>query len=173
MKKMFLAVLTAMIAFSFLACTKEKSVEEMLTQKKGWELTTATCSPAYKLWSGATTTNLFEGYISSCELDDVMIFDPNYAQILDLGKDLCTDQSGKQLALGVWKLIDDDHLDLYLPYYPGFLLHAYILKIDDEALKLQINFDEDDEVPATAYRGPKDSKTVRNYTFDLTYKVAK
>jgi hypothetical protein len=173
MKKFFLAVFTAIIAFSFIACDKDQTTEEMLTQTKGWTLTEATSSPAYELLSGGKITNLFDGYIQACELDDIIYFNENKSQTLNFGKVRCDwDPDVKEVSLGNWNLIDDTHLKFYFPAYEQ-QLEAVILKIDDETLKLQFNFDEDDgENPAKFYRGPKDSKTVRNYTFTLTYKKA-
>jgi hypothetical protein len=171
MKKMFFAVLTALIAFSFIACDKtEKTTEEYLTQTKGWTLTAGTCDPAYELWSGGKITNLFDGFIQACELDDIIYFQENKSQVLNFGKVRCDwDPDGKEVSLGNWNLIDNSHLKFYFPAYEE-PLEAVILKIDDETLKLQFNFDEDDgEEPAKFSRGPKDPKTVRNYTFTLTY----
>ena len=182
MKKLFLAVLTAMIACSFLACEKKEKEEptpplpptktELLTQAKGWELIEATCKPDYELLSGGFISNLFDGYFFDCELDDIMFFNVNGSQVLNYGKDICDDQEGTEESLGNWTLVDDTHVKLFLPAYPGYELEAVILKLDAETLKIQIvDLQEDDGInPAKNIRG---AKTVRTYTFTLTYKVAK
>ena len=179
MKKLFLVAFTALIAFSFtfMACEKDpekKTTEEMLTQEKGWTLTAGTSNPEYELLSGGKISNLFDGYVQSCELDDIIFFKENKSEILNFGKVRCDwDPDGKEVSLGNWNLIDDSHLKFYFPAYEE-LLEAVILVIDDNTLKLQFNFDEDDgDDPAKFARGPKDPKTVRNYTFTLTYSKAK
>ena len=112
MKKMFLAVLTAMIAFSFFACDKPgKTNEEMLTTTKGWVMTAATSNPAYIMDddSGNAYTNLYKDFFEDYELDDIY----TYATV-EKGKGLQIDPKkiGKYgyqqlVTVGVWSLFNN------------------------------------------------------------------
>jgi hypothetical protein len=107
MKKMFLAVLTAIIAFSFLACEKtDKTNEEMLTTKKGWVMTAATSNPPYIMsdGSGAAYPDLYKNVFEKYELDDIY----TYATVAD-GQALKVDPKTigaygyqKIETLGIW-----------------------------------------------------------------------
>ena len=113
MKKIFLAVLTAMIAFSFLACDKtDKTNEEMLTTKKGWVMTAATSDPAYIMddGTGNHVTDLYKNMFETYEKDDIY----TYATVED-GQALKVDPKTigtygyqKLETLGIWRLFDND-----------------------------------------------------------------
>ena len=161
----------AMVAFSFTSC-KEETTKELLMHSKGWTLTAATCDPAYQLEIGAPITNLFDGFISSCEKDDIIYFNENGSQVLDYGKDKDTypcgvEKAEKEKSLGNWTLVDDKTLKFYFPAYPQ-VLTATILTAEDKTLKLSVPIAEDDLI-SKEFRGVKDGKTVRNYVFTLTY----
>jgi hypothetical protein len=91
------------VAFAFTACDKEKpekTVEELLTQTKGWVLTSATSLPAFVPLEGAPNEDLFKSFFEECELDDINIFKTNKDMVLNYGKELCDGQSGKETTLG-------------------------------------------------------------------------
>jgi len=178
MKKFFLVAITILIASTlvFTSCVKpEKTRTELLTQAKSWTLTAATSDPAYQLSLGAPITNLFDGYISSCELDDYITFNANGSQILNFGKDGSTHpcdvaQTLKEKSLGNWSLANDDtQLQFYFPAYEQKVT-ATIITLNETTLKLSLPIHEDDGVISSPnYRGPKDAKTIRDYVFTLTY----
>jgi hypothetical protein len=114
MKKTIFAVMALTFAFAaiFVACTKELTDEEMLTQTKGWILTAATSEPPYIMLSEdgeepEHLRDLMKGYFYDYELDDVYYYDENYALRVDPGKKL--PPSGKDgytavTTLGSWVL---------------------------------------------------------------------
>jgi hypothetical protein len=173
MKKTFLAAMALIVAFAFTftACNKaeeEKTTEELLTQTKGWVLTSGTSFPAFVPIEGEPSEDLFKSFFEECELDDINIFKPNRDLVLNYGKELCDGQSGKETTLGRWKFIEDkvDVIQFYLAAYYDDNgnyepLEAKIIKIDENTLQLRI--------PIYEY-----VKSVEpQYHFTLTYKVAK
>ena len=113
MKKFFLAVFTAIIAFSFIACDKtDKTNEEMLTTKKGWVMTAATSNPAYIMddGSGNAYTNLYKDFFEEYELDDIYTYatvENGHGLQIDPKK---TGKWGYQqlVTVGVWSLFNSD-----------------------------------------------------------------
>ena len=185
MKKTIFALmaLTLVFAVAFVACNKDKDKTEdelkvnHLTQKKGWVLTAATAEPKYELNAGALIDDLFDGFISNCEVDDIIYFKETGSQMLNFGKDGKTYpcdavQSQKEKSLGNWEFANDNkNLKFYFPAYPQ-QLEAVILKLDENTLKLSVAIDE--TTPGTKsilHRG--NSKKNYKGIFTLTYSVAK
>ena len=168
MKKLFLVAITILVAFAFSACTStEKTTEELLTQKKGWVLTSATSVPAFVPFEGAPNVDLFKSFFYECELDDINIYKVGGDMMLNYGKDICTGQTGKEEFLGKWKFIEgkEDVIQTYLTAYYDDKgnydpLEAKIASISETNLTLVI--------PIFEYR-----KVDPTYTFTLSYKVAK
>jgi len=186
MKKMFLAVLAALVVFSFLSCDKEpKTKTELLTQNKGWELYTATSIPAFLNKDGVSDENLKKSFFWECELDDILHFYENGSSIMNHGKVICDGQSGKETSLGNWRLIKDEEvLEFYLPYFYNdddtfYRLEGKIVTIDENTLQVRLPIEYDNGVPSTKSgkivndRGMTGTRSITNYEFILTYKVAK
>ena len=143
--------------------------EELLTQEKGWKITSATSDPPYELGDGTSTSNLFNGYFYDCELDDIIFFLKDKTQFLDPGKKLCDNYPSGNL--GNWDLLDNEQkLQFHFLDIEG-LFEATILILDKTTLKLSLAMEEDDGMKTSPkYRGVRgDSKTVKNYVFTLTY----
>ena len=171
MKKTFFALmaLTLVCAITLSSCkkTEEKTMEELLTQSKGWVLTSATSVPKFEPISGTPDEDLFKVFFEKCELDDINIFKPNKDMVLNYGKEVCSGQTGKEEFMGKWKFIDgkDDVIQFYLiAYYDDAgnytPLEAKIVNIDESTMQLRVPIYETRSVD------PK-------YQFILTYKVAK
>jgi hypothetical protein len=186
MKKIFLAVLTAIIAFSFIACEKtDKTRTELLTQKKGWELYTATSIPAFLNKEGVSNENLFISFFWACELDDILNFNENGSSIMNHGKVSCEEGEGKETSLGNWRFLKDEEvLEFYLPFFfnedDSFArLEAKVVTLDENTLQLRIPISYDNGVPPAKSgkivndRGMTGTRSITNYEFILTYKVAK
>lgn len=171
-KNIFIGVLCAILAFGATSCNKDEKTDfeqktEYLTTNRGWKITTATSNPPYELEIGAPITNLFNGFISDCEVDDLLHFRTNGSQVLDPGRDRETYvnrncQSSGEVSLGNWNLSENTRtLQFYLPYYRGYLLDATVLTLNENTLTLSVPIREDDE--------ENPAKAIRNYTFTLTY----
>ena len=79
MKKVLsVLAIAALFLVGVTSCTQEKTATELLTQKNGWVLSSATSSPAYHLSDGSFATDLMtEGYLMAWELDDIIVFNEN------------------------------------------------------------------------------------------------
>jgi hypothetical protein len=187
MKKTLIAAITLLIAFAFIACGPEPlTKEELLIQKKGWELYTATSNPAYTNSSNVTSENLFVSFFYPCELDDILYFNENKSSVLNFGKLICEDQTGKDVSLGNWKFKGEEVLEFHLPYFfdddNNFaLLEGKVIVLDENTLQLRIPVEfVDDDTPAKGKgkirndRGIKCAKGESDkFDFTLTYKIAK
>ena len=169
----------AALAFMSSGCNPEPEPDptraELLTQPNGWQLTAGTSDPAYQLELGVPITNLFDGFVAECELDDILYFNQNGSEILSFGKDEKTypceeEQTIKEKSLGNWALTEEDtKLKFYFPAYEEQVT-ATIISLNETTLKLSLAISEDDGVEASPlYRGIRGSKTIRDYVFTLTY----
>jgi hypothetical protein len=169
MKRTFIiAAFSVVLAFAFSACTDPNQTDydikkEALTLKDGWVLTTATCAEGYELEDGGKINNLFDGYIRDYEVDDIWYFDATGAQMYDYNKILDEGQTAGKFSLGNWTLSEDAAtLSLHLPWYEGYpIVEAKLQNVDSKELKVMAVIHEDDGV---------NTKTVREYTFVLTFK---
>jgi len=189
MKKTIFAVMAVIASLSFLAtsCPKpEPTKEQLLCQSKGWQLISATSIPAFTNKENVTSENLFVSFFYPCELDDILYFNENYSSILNFGKLICDDQSGKDISLGNWRIIKNENvLEFHLPYFFNdddtfYRLEGKIVDLSSELLivRLPIDFGSNDN--------PAKGNKIRNdrwlggakgddgkFEFTLTYKVAK
>jgi hypothetical protein len=185
MKKTLIAAIAVLIAFAFTACEPkpDPTNTDLLTQKKGWELFSATSVPAYTNIEGKTSENLFEVYFDPCEQDDILTFNADLSAELDYGKIKCSwDGEGKVKPLGLWRFLENEKvLEFKLPYFLDFedqmfLLEGKISTLDATTLTLRIPITFA-SVPAKGkaknIRGIQNAKGDAEYQFILTYKVAK
>lgn len=150
---------------------------EMLTTPRGWKIIGAESSPPYLLLSGDEITDLFDGYLFDCELDDIIYFKENEKQYLNPGDDQMTlnaiyeCENSVEKYLGNWELSDDlNTLDFYLPYYPEIPLSATVLQLDRTRLRINVTVSVDHG--SKGGRGAfadNGSKEIREYSFTLTY----
>jgi len=188
MKKTFLAAMALIVAFAFTftSCEEpEKTKEELLMQKKGWEMFTATSSPAYTNIEDVTSEDLFISYFATCEKDDILFFNSGGA-VVNFGKDICDWDTGKEKNLGEWRLAENDILTFYLPYFVDnddlmVRLEAKVIVVNESTLQLRIPIADIDNNPAKSKASKRGIIVVRNadtkadpkYQFTITYKVAK
>jgi hypothetical protein len=183
MKKTLLAAIALLIAFLFTACpVVEPTKEDLLTQKNGWELVSATSIPPYENSDGVTGENLFEVYFDECELDDILYFYANKSSELNLGKKQCDwDGDLKIKPLGLWAFKENyEVLEFHLPYFVDandkmIELEAKVI-VSETALTLRIPLKFAD-TPAKGKRRhvclSGNAKADPDYNFTLTYKIAK
>ena len=150
--------------------------EELLSQEKGWQLTAGTCDPPYELGDGSPISNLFEGFLYDCELDDIIFFYKNYTQYLNFGKTLCEWESGIGINLGNWKIRESENvLEFQLPYFlDDVRVEGSIVVLDENTLKLDVPITIDYGKKLTKREVMLSSTKTINYVFTLTYsKVSK
>jgi len=187
MKKTFLATMALIVAFAFTACDKPVPTnEELLTQKKGWELSTATSYPPYTNLDGETSEDLTKVYFLECELDDILYFYTTKGSTMNFGKEICDDQQGKEVSLGNWKFVGEKEevLEFHLPYFLDdndnyALLEAKVQVLDENTLTLRIPITFEDN-PTKSFKRSRVVKSNMNgvkadpqYQFTFTYKIAK
>jgi len=186
MKKTLLAAMALIVAFSFTACeVPEPTKEELLTQKKGWEMFAGTSSPAYTNAEDKTSENLFEVWFYDYDDDDILFFNTGGA-IVNFGKKLEPGTTAKEKNLGEWRLAENDILTFYLPYFVDnddlmVRLEAKVIVLDEYTLQLRIPIGDIDNDPAKSKSSKRGRIVVRNadtkadpkYQFTITYKVAK
>ena len=159
----------ALIAMSVTSCKEDpKTGAECLTgAKNGWKLTTAVADPAYPLEVGAPVTNLLQGFVKDCELDDILYFQTTKVLMLNPGKDKKTvvdlgEESGfgcgtaTEISLGNWELNGDEKSfsSFYLPYFDEKMTNNTIIELTETTLIVSVTFKDTDS---------------KNYTFTLTY----
>lgn len=142
-KNIFILALCAIVAFGFTSCEPtDKSKTELLTVTKGWTLTAASSNPAYIMGGGATITDLYnDGFIYSCEKDDIITFETSGAQKLNPNKNICEGDGAitELTSLGNWSFADDEaKLNMHLPYFENSpKVKCHILSLDENTLKVQ------------------------------------
>jgi len=189
MKKTFLAAMALIVAFAFTSCEdSQKTREELLTQKKGWELQTATSFPKYTNFDGESSEDLTQVFFLECELDDILEFNTDKSSFMNFGKLVCEGETEKKVSLGNWKLKDNDQvLEFHLPYFfdanDNFaLLEAKVQVLDENTLTLRIPITFEEPAPEKSF-SLRESRRIKphnastksepQYQFTFTYKVAK
>lgn len=172
MKRTFFALFAAaVLVFSFASCGDQKSYTEILTeQTKGWVLSVATSDPAYVMYSGAHVTNLMEGYLDKCELDDIITFKEGNIMTIDPGTEIQEGFGYQAVVSANWNLsADQTTLNMQIPFfynddytmYDQAMESCSIIALSSKELVLSYSFN-DNESPAKG-----------EYTFTLTYVPAK
>lgn len=181
MKKSILRIITVatICLFTFSSCEKEKEEEpttatpavveltktEMLRTAKGWRLTEAISTPAYNLNAGGFANDLFNGYLYSCETDDIILFKADGHEYLNPGTQLCDDQDSQESNLGAYTLEEENMtLQMQIPFfYDSEVESVKIVELTKDVLKINYTFTE--EAP--------EAKAPGTYTFTLTYTSVK
>ncbi|MCL2167520.1 MAG: hypothetical protein FWH59_00140 [Lentimicrobiaceae bacterium] len=182
MKKLILISMAIMIAFAFTSCgDKELTKEEMLTQKKGWILNQATCSPDYQLnndeWCDTDLLN--GGFFFDCEKDDIFYFKDDKSFVMSYEKEKCDwNEAGKEENMGRWEFQENE---TWVQFYMGayyddenneyFKLRGIIKELDKETLRLEVPINED--YPVAKSRMLRGEVHPYKGTFYLIFKVAK
>ncbi|MEG1555731.1 MAG: hypothetical protein RR356_03295 [Bacteroidales bacterium] len=176
MKKNILTLVVAtIVAITFSSCGDEpKTYTELLTISKGWVLSSATSSPAYELSNNTFATNLItDGYLSACEVDDIIKFTANGGETIEPGKTNCSSELGYGYTKSVaatWKFnAEETHLFFQIPFFYNAEGDSYdkeqenveILSLTETELRVKYTFDD--------VTSPAKTK----YSFTLTYVPAK
>lgn len=152
---------------SFTTQDASHSPADLLTRPRGWKLSAATSSPAYQMADGSFVSDLmYEGYLYSCELDDIITFNADGSMLISPGTVFCEDFGYQYDVLSTWHFnADNTCLYFQIPFFYNEYYNSYdaemecanIISLNDHELKLAFAFNDDD-FPAKG-----------TYTFHLTY----
>ncbi len=175
MKKSILSIFVIIIVaiLTLTSCDKQKTPEAFLTREKGWILFRAECLEGLVTNNNDTITNLFDGYVLDCEKDDVIKFNANGYEYMNLGESFCEELFGQEPFLGKkiegrvceW-VLDIDAKVLYMQpfFHYEHVETCTILNLAKDELKISFTY------TLTEHHG---KVKPGHYTFVLTYVPAK
>ena len=128
MKKVLsVLAIAALFVVSFSSCGgNEKTATELLTQKNGWVLSSATSAPAYQMLDGSFAGDLInDGYLYDFEAAYIIAFNENGNEIVKPGKvvaaeDFDGDAYREETSLGNWsfdKTENPEYITLQIPFF--------------------------------------------------------
>ena len=171
MKKVFCVLaVAALFLVSFVGCNGGQTYTEMLTQKKGWVLSSATSNPPYEMSDQSLVSDLMtEGYLYDFENDYIIIFNEDGTEYVKPGKTVAPegteDAYTAETFIGNWRF-DNEILPtlLYMQvpfFYDEEIEVCKILTLTKDELKLSCTINDDDPTAKGTY------------SFILTYVPAK
>jgi hypothetical protein len=168
-KTLSVLAIAAMLLVSFSCCTGDQTFTTMLTQKKGWVLSSATSNPSYEMSDGSLVTNLMtEGYLRPFENEYIITFNEDGTEYVKPGKTVAPSAEEGYMAetqIGTWRFDNDLIPTLLYMQVPFFMDEdvevCKILSLTKDELKVSCTIN-DDEPTAKG-----------TYSFILTYVPAK
>ena len=159
MKKVLsVLAIAALFVVSFSSCGgNEKTATELLTQKNGWVLSSATSAPAYQMLDGSFAGDLInDGYLYDFEAAYIIAFNENGNEIVKPGKvvaaeDFDGDAYREETSLGNWsfdKTENPEYINtVFINSATRIITHIIPLKLSKppcscRSLILQITFRE-------------------------------
>ena len=173
MKKVLsVLAIAALFVVSFSSCGgKEKTATELLTQKNGWVLSSATSAPAYLMSDGSYAGDLInDGYLYDFEAAYIIVFNENGNEIVKPGKvtaadDFDGDAYRAETSLGNWSFDNAENPEYISMQVPFFY--------DEAAEKCQVLALTDDEFRIKCTIDDTENPTKHDYSFTLTFVPAK
>jgi len=173
MKKVLsVLAVAALFLVGITSCTQEKTATEMLTQKNGWVLSSATSAPAYQMMDGSFAADLInDGYLYDFEAAYVIAFNENGSEIVKPGKTVAPEDFDPEwcyraeTSLGNWFFDNAENPQFITMQVPFFYDEApelcQILSLTENELRIKCTINDDDN-PAK-----------QTCSFTLTYVPAK
>ena len=173
MKKVLsVLAIAALFVVSFSSCGGGKTAAELLTQKKGWVLSSATSAPAYQMLDGSFAGDLInDGYLYDFEAAYVIAFNENGSEIVKPGKTVAPEDFDPEwcyraeTSLGNWFFDNAENPQFITMQVPFFYDEApeycQILSLTENELRIKCTINDDDN-PAK-----------QTCSFTLTYVPAK
>lgn len=172
MKKVFsVLAVVAMFLISFSGCNQDQSYTDLLIQKKGWVLSSATSNPPYQMEDQSLVSDLMtEGYLYDFENEYVITFNEDGTEYVKPGKtvapeDFDGDAYRAETQIGNWRFDNDlipSLLYMQVPFfYDEDVEVCKLLSLTKDELKVSCTINDDDP----AAKG--------TYSFILTYVPAK
>lgn len=179
MKKVFsVLAVAALILVSFSSCDpQEKTYTDLLTNSKGWVLSSAKSTPAYENSLGVLIEDIYNeaGYFyGQYEKDYILVFNADGTMIVKPGKTAATaeeieDNPDAYVAatnLGSWHFDNPENprfIYMQVPYfYDETVEICEVLELTKDNLRIRCTFNDDDPQP-----------TKGTYTFTLGFELAK
>ena len=172
MKKVLsVLAVAALFVLSFSSCGNEKTATELLSQKNGWVLSSATSAPAYQMLDGSYAADLInDGYLYDFEAAYIITFNENGSEVVKPGKvvaadDFDGDAYRAETSLGNWafdKNENPEYITMQVPFfYDEDPEYCQILSLTENELRIKCTINDDDN-PAK-----------QTCSFTLTYVPAK
>lgn len=173
MKKVFCVLaVAALFVASFSSCNQEKTATELLTQKNGWVLSSATSAPAYLMSDGSYAQDLInDGYLEDFEAAYILLFNENGNEVVKPGKVVAPEDFDpewcyrEETSLGNWSFDNADnpeYISMQVPFfYDEVAEKCQVLALTKDEFRIKCTID-DTENPAKEI-----------YSFTLTFVPAK
>jgi len=170
MKKVFsVLAVAALFLVCLTGCNQDKTYADLLTQSKGWVLSTATSNPPYEMQDHSLVSDLMtEGYLTDFEKDYIITFNADGSMYVKPGKTVApNDEVGytAETRLGTWRFDNELIPTLLYMQVPFFMDEdvevCKILSLTKDELKLSCTINDDDPYAKGTY------------SFILTYVPAK
>ncbi len=173
MKKVLsVLAIAALFVVSFSSCGgNEKTATELLTQKNGWVLSSATSSPDYLMSDGSYAGDLInDGYLYDFETAYIIAFNENGSEIVKPGKvtaadDFEGDAYRAETSLGNWSFDNADkpeYISMQVPFfYDEDVEKCQVLALTEDEFRIKCTINDDSPV------------SKGTYSFTLTYVPAK
>lgn len=173
MKKVLsVLAVAALFLVGITSCTQEKTATELLTQKNGWVLSSATSAPAYQMLDGSFAADLInDGYLYDFEAAYVIAFNENGSEIVKPGKVVAPEDFDPEwcyraeTSLGNWAFDNAENpqfITMQVPFfYDEASEYCQILSLTENELRIKCTINDDDN-PAK-----------QTCSFTLTYVPAK
>lgn len=156
MKKVLsVLAIVALFIVSFSSCGKEKTATELLTQKNGWVLSSATSAPAYQMLDGSFAGDLInDGYLEDFEAAYIILFNENGGEIVKPGKvevpaDWDGDAYTAETSLGNWSFDNADnpeYINMQIPFfYDEIAEKCQVLSLTEDEFRIKCTINDDDD----------------------------
>ena len=171
MKKVLVFALVAVFALSSCGNKKEKTNTEKITNAKGWEMVSATITPAIEV-SGEMTNDWFDKYLYDFEQDDYLVFNENGGMIIKPGNKLPGENEDGYVAeqASTWQFNNDEtKLTFQIPFFyaPGNPARTF-----DEPFETATISKLTETEMVLIYEANLDfAKGLTKYTYTITYKA--
>jgi len=154
MKKVLsVLAIAALVLVSFTSCNKEKTSTQLLTQSKGWVLTSATSDPAYHMQDGSQAADLIKDkYLKDFEVGYIIVFNENGSEIVKPGKIVAPDSIPDEdcyrveTSLGNWEFDNAENpsiLNMQIPFfYDKEVEKCYLKNLTESELRIQMQMND-------------------------------
>ena len=174
MKKVLsVLAVAALVLVSFSGCNGDKTYTDILTQSKGWVLSSATSTPAYRMMDGSFVEDLMhDGYLKNFENEYVITFNADGSEYVKPGKTVAPedyegDAYRAETKIGTWRF-DNELIPLLL-----YMQVPFFYDEDVEVCQISSLTEKELKIRCTIQDYNPEAKYDNDCTFTLTFVPAK